>query len=84
MNKENQNQSLLWTTLHRKQLEATVSPHPRMESIGTLAGGIAHDLNNVCWLTLMSAQLLQMKASDDWSQSYLKLWKPILNVGGFS
>ncbi len=32
-----------------------------MESIGTLAGGIAHDLNNVLAPVLMAVQLLQLK-----------------------
>lgn len=36
----------------------------RLESIGTLASGIAHDLNNVLAPILMSAQLLQLKTDD--------------------
>jgi two-component system cell cycle sensor histidine kinase/response regulator CckA len=34
----------------------------RMESIGMLAGGIAHDLNNVLAPIIMSSQLLEMDA----------------------
>ena len=56
----------------KKKLEAQFLRAQRMESIGTLAGGIAHDLNNVLAPILMSAQLLQMKASDEWSQRLLK------------
>jgi two-component system cell cycle sensor histidine kinase/response regulator CckA len=37
----------------------------RMESIGTLAGGIAHDLNNILAPVLMSIEMLQMKFADD-------------------
>jgi two-component system cell cycle sensor histidine kinase/response regulator CckA len=36
----------------------------RVESIGILAGGIAHDLNNVLTPILMSATLMQMKVAD--------------------
>ncbi len=43
----------------RKQLEQQYLRAQRMESIGTLAGGIAHDLNNVLAPILMSIGLLQ-------------------------
>ncbi|HEY1051520.1 MAG TPA: PAS domain S-box protein [Prosthecobacter sp.] len=36
----------------------------RMESIGTLAGGIAHDLNNVLAPIMMSIELLKIKETD--------------------
>lgn len=36
----------------------------RMESLGTLAGGIAHDLNNVLTPLLMSTQLLKSQQSN--------------------
>ena len=35
-----------------------------MESLGTLAGGIAHDLNNVLAPVLMSIQILNLKVTD--------------------
>jgi PAS domain S-box-containing protein len=37
----------------------------RMESIGTLAGGIAHDLNNVLTPVMMSIELLKIDAGND-------------------
>ena len=49
----------------KKQMEAQFLRAQRLESIGTLAGGIAHDLNNVLAPILMSCELLQMDARDE-------------------
>lgn len=57
---------------HKKQLEAQLLRSQRLESIGTLAGGIAHDLNNVLSPVLMSVELLQMKLHDQQSQHVLQ------------
>lgn len=48
----------------RKKLEAQFLRAQRMESIGTLAGGIAHDLNNVLSPILMAIGLLKEKVTD--------------------
>lgn len=48
----------------KKQLEAQFFRAQRIESIGTLASGIAHDLNNILTPVLATAQLLQMKLVD--------------------
>jgi PAS domain S-box-containing protein len=45
----------------KKQLEIQFLRAQRLESIGTLAGGIAHDLNNILTPILTAAQLLQIK-----------------------
>jgi two-component system cell cycle sensor histidine kinase/response regulator CckA len=43
----------------QKKLEAQLRRTQRLESIGTLAGGIAHDLNNALAPIMMSAELLR-------------------------
>lgn len=48
-----------------KKLEAQFLRAQRLESIGTLASGIAHDLNNVLSPITMGVQLLQMKSNDE-------------------
>lgn len=44
----------------QKELQTLFYRAQRMESIGTLAGGIAHDLNNLLTPLLVSVQLLKM------------------------
>ncbi|HTE44283.1 MAG TPA: ATP-binding protein, partial [Gemmatimonadaceae bacterium] len=48
----------------RKKLERQFLRAQRMESIGTLAGGIAHDLNNVFAPILLSVELLRAEIKD--------------------
>ncbi len=48
----------------RKQLEVNFLRAQRMEGIGALAGGIAHDLNNILQPILMTAPLLRETTSD--------------------
>ena len=48
----------------RKKVEAQHMRAQRMESIGTLAGGIAHDLNNMLAPIMMSIELLKMNERD--------------------
>ncbi|QLE59311.1 PAS domain S-box protein [Nostoc sp. TCL26-01] len=55
----------------KKQLEAQLLRSQRLESIGTMASGIAHDLNNILAPILMSVQLLQMKLHDPQMQKVL-------------
>jgi PAS domain S-box-containing protein len=49
----------------RKKLEAQFLRAQRMESLGALAGGIAHDLNNVLAPILMSVELLGEELSGE-------------------
>jgi len=48
----------------RKRVESQFLRAQRMESIGLLAGGIAHDLNNVLTPILMSLNLLRAPANE--------------------
>ncbi|MDB9527316.1 PAS domain S-box protein [Oscillatoria sp. CS-180] len=56
----------------RKQLEAQFFRAQRLESLGTLASGIAHDLNNILTPILGVAQILPRKLPDA-DQSALEL-----------
>ncbi len=65
-----------WIGIHtditeRKKLENQFLRAQRMESIGTLAGGIAHDLNNVLAPIMISIDLLSTKFTDPESQELL-------------
>jgi PAS domain S-box-containing protein len=66
----------------KKKLEAQFLRAQRMESIGTLAGGIAHDLNNILSPMLMAVQMLQLKVSDEQSQRMLELLRANAERGG--
>ncbi len=57
----------------KKQLEAQFLRAQRHESIGTLASGIAHDLNNALTPILASVQLLQRKIHDEQSLRLLTI-----------
>jgi PAS domain S-box-containing protein len=59
----------------KKQLEAQFLRAQRLESLGTLASGIAHDLNNILTPILTSSQLLVLKLSniDARNQQLLKI-----------
>ncbi|MBD2083014.1 response regulator [Leptolyngbya sp. FACHB-17] len=59
----------------KKKLEAQFLRVQRMESIGTLASGLAHDLNNILTPILATAQLLQFKFPhlDERNQRLLKM-----------
>jgi two-component system cell cycle sensor histidine kinase/response regulator CckA len=57
----------------KKKREALALRNQRLESLGTLAGGIAHDLNNVLAPILMSIALLKLKVSDESGQRLLSM-----------
>jgi PAS domain S-box-containing protein len=55
----------------KKQIEAQFLRSQRLENIGTLAGGIAHDLNNVLSPVLMAVELLRRDTLDEFGQKML-------------
>lgn len=66
----------------KKRMEAQFLRAQRMESIGTLAGGIAHDLNNVLSPILMAIDMLQLKATDEASRKWLEVLRNNAERGG--
>lgn len=48
----------------QRQLTEQVLRTQRMEAIGTLAGGVAHDLNNILAPTLLVTEMIRRKTSD--------------------
>ncbi len=56
----------------REQLEAQSLRSQRLENIGTLAGGIAHDLNNILAPVMMVADLLRVGLTDESSRQMLE------------
>ncbi len=56
----------------KKRLEVQYLRAQRMESIGMLAGGIAHDLNNVLAPIVMGIQLLRLRHPDADSEKLLR------------
>ncbi len=59
----------------RKKLEQQVLRAQRMESIGTVAGGIAHDLNNVLAPILMGVEIVKESIENEEGLSYLEVMR---------
>jgi two-component system cell cycle sensor histidine kinase/response regulator CckA len=57
----------------KKRLEAQLLRTQRMESIGNLAGGIAHDLNNMMTPIMLSLQMLKEKLTDERSRKLINI-----------
>src|SRR5205085_3548960 len=57
----------------KKRLETQLLRAQRLESIGTVASGVAHDLNNVLTPILMCAEMLRPNVTDEDSENTLSL-----------
>jgi PAS domain S-box-containing protein len=57
----------------KKNLEQQILRTQRLESIGTLAGGIAHDLNNIFAPILLAAESIRKKLPDEESLRILSM-----------
>lgn len=56
----------------KKLLEAQLLRAQRLESIGTLASGLAHDLNNVLAPIMMATHILREEAADDSMRTWVE------------
>jgi len=65
----------------RRKLEQQFLRAQRMESIGTLAGGIAHDLNNVLAPIIMSIELLKIEETNTRRLDILRMIESSANRG---
>ena len=66
----------------KKRMESQFLRAQRMESIGTLAGGIAHDLNNVLSPILMAIDMLQLRVTDESSKKWFDVLRTNAERGG--
>src|SRR5205823_1929522 len=57
-------QGIAWDITESKQLEAQFLRTQRLESVGTLAGGVAHDLNNALAPIMMATELMRLEFPD--------------------
>jgi nitrogen-specific signal transduction histidine kinase/CheY-like chemotaxis protein len=65
----------------KKKVESQLLRAQRLESIGTLASGIAHDLNNVLSPVMMALEVLQMRNTDEESRFWLKMLEESVGRG---
>lgn len=65
----------------KRRMESQFLRAQRMESIGTLAGGVAHDLNNVLTPILMSLTILRMKLTQSRDVDLLNAMENSANRG---
>lgn len=73
---------LIDSVRQRRELEEKFLRAQRMESIGILSGGIAHDLNNVLAPILLGAQLLRGSNKDPMSLGVLEAIETAATHGG--
>lgn len=57
----------------KKKIEALLNRAHRLEAIGRLAAGIAHDLNNILQPITMASEILRRKSRDEAEQRYIEI-----------
>ena len=65
----------------KKRIEAALLRSQRLESLGTLAGGIAHDLNNILSPLSVSTYLLRPQVADERGQKTLDTMDEVIDRG---
>jgi nitrogen-specific signal transduction histidine kinase/CheY-like chemotaxis protein len=65
----------------KKRIEASLLRSQRLESLGTLAGGIAHDLNNILSPLSISIFMLRSKVSDPSGRQTLDTMEEVVERG---
>jgi len=68
----------------RRQIEQTVQRSQRLETIGALAAGVAHDFNNVLSPIVMGIQILQATCKDPAQKEMLEKMKASASRGARS
>lgn len=57
----------------KKRADQMLLRAQRLESVGTLAGGIAHDLNNILSPITMAAEMLRLESKDATAEKWLNI-----------
>jgi PAS domain S-box-containing protein len=73
--------TVLTDITEHKKLEQQLFRAQRLESLGTLASGVAHDLNNVLAPIGMALELFRMKLTDETSRNTLNSLETCVNRG---
>ena len=74
-------QGILRDVTEKLELQRQLIQSQKMESLGTLAGGIAHDLNNVLTPITLSIHLLREKLTDEQSLELVDIMATNANRG---
>jgi len=74
-------QGIIRDITEKMELERQLFQSQKMESIGLLAGGIAHDLNNVLAPITMAIQLMQERLPDDQGKKLIETLRSNVDRG---